>query len=571
MIGRPGATRRRGRRRREISRLSGAIAAVAMSFCGAKAFASTIQEIEMTCPYDGTRFSYTAQMSATAFDTALDFMPVGAIIAPWPLAVCPTNGFVFFKEAFDAEELERLRPLILSPEYQALKGETAYYRAAWIVERTGGSHGDVSALLLKATWEASRDAGRYQRYAAELIDRLPDDIRASSAEQKAESQQLLGELMRRIGKFTEAKQHFMERERELDPKSTEGLVAAFEIQLIDKRDAQPHFYSEVLKSAESKPEIWLARRTPSLSDGSRLAQVNVFKLNHIFGVRWLANDRLFATSRSTVMLFDVTSGATTSIETPVSWSNPPISAQEGSLVVAQGIDPLHGQILFQADARSFTLHNWAPATGWASSIVMAHDGRSALTELDNRLFAFDLGGDALRPLPSPTALAGDERWWLSAADPTGPRVALYHEDEILVWDYDKGALLRRLRPPGWIKSMNAEVVYSRDGKRLFIAADAYWDRECELTVWDSQSGSLRSRRRVKGAPGAQLAVSLDERVIAVLCGNWLYLWDSRLSDPPFETVQAKYDSRFLGVSFSPDSRNLSVELDDALVVFSINP
>ena len=79
-------------------------------------------------------------MSGTAFGTALDLMQVGPIQSPWPLAVCPTNGFVFFKDKFDTKELERLRPIILSPEYQALKGEAAYYRAAWIAAHTGADH-----------------------------------------------------------------------------------------------------------------------------------------------------------------------------------------------------------------------------------------------------------------------------------------------------------------------------------------------------------------------------------------------------------------------------------------------
>jgi hypothetical protein len=113
--------------------------------------AMMVDEVEMTCPYDGNRFTATLQISGTAFDRGLDFRLLGAIQSPSPLAVCPTNGFVFFKEQYSEEELERLRPLILSDEYRALKSETPYYRAAWMLERTGASPVQVSFTLLHAT------------------------------------------------------------------------------------------------------------------------------------------------------------------------------------------------------------------------------------------------------------------------------------------------------------------------------------------------------------------------------------------------------------------------------------
>jgi hypothetical protein len=92
----------------------------------AVAQAMTRQTIEMTCPYDGTKFSFNEQASGSTFDKGLDFMPMGAIEIPWPLAVCPTNGFVFIKRQYEPDELERLRPIVFSAEFQALKDETPY-------------------------------------------------------------------------------------------------------------------------------------------------------------------------------------------------------------------------------------------------------------------------------------------------------------------------------------------------------------------------------------------------------------------------------------------------------------
>ncbi|MGA2128390.1 MAG: hypothetical protein ABSG76_19830, partial [Xanthobacteraceae bacterium] len=201
---------------------------IAAALCSSHAaVAHTGVQVEMICPYDGTKFSFQAQTSGSSFGTTLDFMPVGAIQSPSPMAVCPTNGFVFFKDKFDDQELERLRPLILSPDYQALKEETPYYRAAWIGEHTRAPHAEVSWALLQATWEVFRDPQHYARYATELATRLPDDIAASNPDQKRMFQLLQGEIMRRLGSFDDAKQYFQNWSRELDPTSNDALTAAF--------------------------------------------------------------------------------------------------------------------------------------------------------------------------------------------------------------------------------------------------------------------------------------------------------------------------------------------------------
>ncbi|MGA2126436.1 MAG: WD40 repeat domain-containing protein, partial [Xanthobacteraceae bacterium] len=188
----------------------------------------------------------------------------------------------------------------------------------------------------------------------------------------------------------------------------------------------------------------------------------------------------------------------------------------------------------------------------------------------NDLMAFDIGSDMLRPLSSPVFSQGDSRWWLVASDPTGPRVVLSHEDGIVIWNYAESKLEHLLQPQGWIKSMTPIfAIYSRDGRTLFVAADAYWDGECELTAWDSMTGMQLSRKRVKGAPGARLAVSPADRLVGLACGKSLYLWDSNLTDPPIETAEASGASPFREIAFSPNSKNLAVRLDDALIVYSI--
>ncbi|MBR0754009.1 hypothetical protein JQ604_17635 [Bradyrhizobium jicamae] len=237
----------------------------------------TRSTVEMTCPYDGVTFSFSAQNSGTSFDRQLDWMPIGAIESPWPLGSCPTNGFVFLKAKYEDDELEKLRPLILSPEYQDLKSETPYYRAAWIMEHTGAAHPQVSSLLLQATWEAGQaelveraranppgepakgaadfarrimaegtTGERYRRYANELLARLAVDAADTtrSAEARTVDRLLMGEMLRRLGRFDEADNHLAALSNDLAPDSKQATLVAFQRRLIAARDVGVHVMSE---------------------------------------------------------------------------------------------------------------------------------------------------------------------------------------------------------------------------------------------------------------------------------------------------------------------------------------
>jgi hypothetical protein len=240
--------------------------------------AMTLQTVEKTCPYDGTKFQFQEQVSGTSFDRTLDLKPVGAIQSPSPLAVCPTNGFVFVKDDYSVEELERLRPLILSPEYQALKDETAYYRAAWISQRTGATEDQVVTLLLRASWEAAwaeldarlaaieaeqvrrrrnnnlfgklmaqgTSSERYVRYAGELLVKLRAAVPNTTDEKVAKTRKLLiVELLRRLKRFDEAERQLAAIVGDFPPGSGEAKVAAFQRTLIAKQDAGVHMMSAV--------------------------------------------------------------------------------------------------------------------------------------------------------------------------------------------------------------------------------------------------------------------------------------------------------------------------------------
>ena len=255
--------------------------------------ARTIQTVTKTCPYDGTTFKFTEEVSGASFDKSLDLMPVGAIKSPSPLAACPTNGFVFFKHDLTPEEIERLRPLILSKDYQSIKNETPYYRAAWIMERLGERPQKVSGMLLQATWEATWEAAtlayakrlkttsiktdnannigkmflrtdqdgklfreasseRYVRYANELLSRLgTDELATQDARERTNLRWITGELLRRLGRFSQAKDHYEALANDLGPDHALAKRIALQLRLIAAGDRTMHMMSE---AADNPPQ-----------------------------------------------------------------------------------------------------------------------------------------------------------------------------------------------------------------------------------------------------------------------------------------------------------------------------
>lgn len=64
--------------------------------------ALTIHEADRTCPLCKTEFKAHLAGSGTQFGMRLDLKPLGAIAAPWPVAVCPKCHFVLLGAASSA-------------------------------------------------------------------------------------------------------------------------------------------------------------------------------------------------------------------------------------------------------------------------------------------------------------------------------------------------------------------------------------------------------------------------------------------------------------------------------------
>lgn len=111
------------------------------------------------CPLTGQVFEFAGVGSGTAFWTRMDFRPEGAIVAPWPVPVCPDESkFPVFKENFSAEEVTRIKAIARTPEYRALVAEDwpTYAVIAFVRRRLGYDPALVASDLLSAAWEAER-------------------------------------------------------------------------------------------------------------------------------------------------------------------------------------------------------------------------------------------------------------------------------------------------------------------------------------------------------------------------------------------------------------------------------
>jgi len=157
---------------------AGAIAALALA-SAAPAVAGFPVEITETCPVGGETFTYVTTGSYSTFGQRPDGKPYGSWTFPLAMPECPSNALVVYRE-FKPEEIAALTALVQSAEYQAMREESQYFRAAWLARRMDAANPlEALFLLLSATWEvddAPETKARYQRAFADAALVVPIDV-----------------------------------------------------------------------------------------------------------------------------------------------------------------------------------------------------------------------------------------------------------------------------------------------------------------------------------------------------------------------------------------------------------
>jgi hypothetical protein len=125
--------------------------------------------VEMKCPVGGKKFTYISTSSMSQWGSRPDGKPYGSWTFPMPLAECPDNGLVMYRD-FSRPEIKALKALLATPEYQQLRdADTPYYRAYWLMGRLGDPLDQQLWVLQQASWESDLNPVRKRRYQEEFV------------------------------------------------------------------------------------------------------------------------------------------------------------------------------------------------------------------------------------------------------------------------------------------------------------------------------------------------------------------------------------------------------------------
>jgi len=216
--------------------------------------AGKLVEREFTCPVCGTAFYAKLDVNPGQYDMRLDLKPIGDAPAPWRLPDCPKCGFVIYAISLSKAELAAHKRTVASPEYAASLRRSSYYRLGLLYAGMGRPDFAVANAFLKASWQEEASP-------AELKDDLASSLKyftaaaaspKSSLVERENSQLLMGELLRRLGRFEECAAHLKAlRGTKGFTNNFFGDVVDYQLKLCVGRDAGIYEMEDVRASKRS--------------------------------------------------------------------------------------------------------------------------------------------------------------------------------------------------------------------------------------------------------------------------------------------------------------------------------
>lgn len=202
---------------------------------------------KFVCPVCSGEFEALIDLSGTQFDQRLDLKPVGAISAPSLIPVCPECKFVIYDDTISEAEIAQCRSIVESEQYRQYVERASYYLLGRLYQQLGKDHLTIAHVFLKASWQEEDDVAKLKEdlelsleyFGKYLNNAVGQDVPWQTA------QVLKGELLRRLGNFSEAESH-LKRLLELEPFNDNVLnkVVRFEIELCSMQDSSSHTVSE---------------------------------------------------------------------------------------------------------------------------------------------------------------------------------------------------------------------------------------------------------------------------------------------------------------------------------------
>lgn len=213
----------------------------------------------MTCPLCGHEFEAEMDMSGTQFGVRLDLKPLGPTAAPWRVAVCPRCHFVLFKDDMSDTEKKTLTGYVGSDEYKHLvaEGHSSYFLLAALIKHMKQRPFDVAYACLQASWQVeSESPARYRAYIQEALGNLRaslDDKGVTDKDDHRTVLVLIGEVLRQVAHFDEARKHFESLAGEPAFKQQPyRTIVQYELDLIAAKDSSPKERPEIVLTQADK-------------------------------------------------------------------------------------------------------------------------------------------------------------------------------------------------------------------------------------------------------------------------------------------------------------------------------
>ncbi|HEY3393452.1 MAG TPA: protein kinase [Lacipirellulaceae bacterium] len=137
--------------------------------------------------------------------------------------------------------------------------------------------------------------------------------------------------------------------------------------------------------------------------------------------------------------------------------------------------------------------------------------------------------------------------------------------KVVLWRRDTGKILHTLS--GQTAAIT-QLRFTSDGKRLVAGSGHQTQRKGELIIWDVEREQILNRIRAGGSAINGLAVSHDDRLIAI-CGadGQIHVWDSDSAEQI--RTMGQLGEVYYSVAFSDDGKLLAAGGDSSVAIFDV--
>ncbi len=252
------------------------------------AFAVNSIEQDFTCPFDGFKWKQRMETSAEVKGVRLDLRQLGDVVQPPTLPQCPKCRAVLFMDDFPPEIVAALKPLIATEDFAQLASKyPSYYLLAQMQERLRPPHDKPEQLVarlyyvghsyLRASWQLEARPLAEKQCLARAHEWFATALAEMGDHGKyfANTSLLLVELERRLGKFDAAgKRARALKENEAFKEAGHQRIIARQMELIEKRDSEPHAIFAVHDSLVVAPVPKVIKTKPVPGQATPLPKVD---------------------------------------------------------------------------------------------------------------------------------------------------------------------------------------------------------------------------------------------------------------------------------------------------------